>query len=855
MSFLRWLYKKTLPISERGFLIGDLEELYKDMILEKGKARALLWYIGQIIQSVPLFIKDKISWGCVMLLNYVKLAFRIILKNKGISFINIFGLSIAIGVSILSFLFVDFTYNRDTFHKNLENIFLVGNLIDTNGDVQKWGDSPTPLGPQLEADFPSVERAVRLKNWWCTVRRGDNVFKEGIMFADEGFFDMFTFPLQNDNKHPLAELNNLVLSKDAAIKYFGRENPIGKELKLTFHDNISEVFIVSGVAEEFPDNAGFNFNILLPYQNAFDLNIMREGDWKELTRATFVQVKNPDDIKTIKENFGNYIVMQNSADPDRKMKALFAEPLETLAEHSDKIHSTIISIFIHPGQLISILMIGIIFVTLASFNYMNISISYSAKRFREIGVRKVMGSNRKNLILQFVTENFILCLIAIIPGYLLGKYILVPWFNNMFGVFRFHADIFENVRLLIFFSGLILFIVFVSGLYPALYISSFNPTSIFRDKANIGGSRRLTKILLGIQLGFSLLLIADGVIFIQNSNYQYERDWGYNKESTICIPLEEENQFEVLKNNLSEYPGIKSIAGSRQHIGYAHINEGVELNDKIYNVQKFDVGFNYLETYGVDLKTGRYFSRDTKSDIENSVMVNETFLNSTGLLHPIGQKLLFHEKPYYIIGVVKDFHARELMRKIEPSVYFVKDDSSSLFLHLSFKAGTGMTTMDFVKATWKKLFQDSPFAGMFQNDLYGRYFYSMRSLADFSIFYSVVALLITCMGILSIVSLNIASKLKELGIRKVLGASNYSLAAIINKSFIRTIIVSTAISLPVTYYLMKSLMDSLWQYHAPVDAVPFTISIAVLFGASFLTLAIQTAKAVRANPVDTIRVE
>ena len=209
---------------------------------------------------------------------------------------------------------------------------------------------------------------------------------------------------------------------------------------------------------------------------------MQEDDWKDLTRATFIEVKKPDDLKTIGRQFKNYLGIQNAAEPDRKMTGLFFEPLTTLAENSVNIYASIIYINIHPGQLISILFMGIIFIGLASFNYMNIAVSYSAKRFREIGVRKVMGSNRKNLVYQFISENFILCLLAIIPGYLLGKYFFVPWFNEMFGVFKFHADIFENIRLLIFFSGLIIFIVLVSGLYPALYISSFNPTSIFRHK-------------------------------------------------------------------------------------------------------------------------------------------------------------------------------------------------------------------------------------------------------------------------------------------------------------------------------------------------------------------------------------
>ncbi len=855
MKLLRWIYKIFTPANEKVFLLGDLDEIYESMKSEKGSTIALLWCTAQVLKSIPFFITDKLKWGVVMFLNYLKLAFRIISKNKGISFINIFGLSIAIGVSILSFLFVDFHYNRDSFHENLNKIFLIGNTIDKNGETQKWGNSPTPLGPKIKADFPSVERVVRLKNFWCKVRHGDNVFKEGIMFADEEFFDMFTFPLTNNNPKPLSETKNVVLSKDAAIKYFGTENAVGQELRFTFLDNKDEMFVVSGVAEEFPDNAGFTFNILLPFQNAYDLGIIEENDWKDLTRATFIQVNHPGEIKVIENSFNNFLSIQNAAEPDRKMTGLFLEPLTTLAENSVNINANIIHISLHAGQLLSILFLGITFIGLASFNYMNISISYSAKRFREIGVRKVVGSDRKNLIYQFITENFILCLLAIIPGYLLGKYFFVPWFNQMFGVFQFNADIFENFRLLVFFAGLITFIVLISGLYPALYISSFNVTSIFRAKANIGGSRRLTKILLGFQLGFSLLAISDCIVFIQNSKYQYERDWGYDKESTICIPLESENQFERLRNSVKNNPNIKFVAGSREHLGYQSSNEGIQILDEKYNVEKFDIGFNYFETYGVDLKDGRYFSEDTKTDIENAVMVNETFIKSAGINNPINEKLLYGDKPYYIIGVVKDFHSRELMRKIEPSVYFVKDDSASTYLHVAFKSGAGLTTMDFVKDKWKELFPDSPFVGFFQNDIYGNYLYSMKSMAEFTTFYAIIALLITCMGILGIVSLNISSKMKELGMRKVLGASNLSLAGIINKSFVKTIIISSVISLPLAYYMMKTLMDSMWTYHAPVDAVPFAIAFGILIIASFFTLSYQTSKAVRTNPVDNIKTE
>ena len=373
--------------------------------------------------------------------SYFRLAWRNLMKNKLASLINIAGLSTAIGCCIVAFLFTDLFYNRDTFHTNGEHIFITRYTVNAgNDEIERWGDSPIPLGPALEADFPQVERAVRLASGSGYVRYEDKVFEENIRFVDAGFLDMFTFPLKYGDSHALSDNNAVVLSDELAEKYFGLDDPTGAQINIRFTDTTMVSFLVQGVTEKLPDKASFGFDLLIPFDNMRSLGHLDTEDWSQLITATFVQLNDPASITALASGMDRYLAQQNAASTERPILQFEFEPLLTMAQTAHSVRNRLSFLATNPGQVIYTLVTGLFLLFLSCFNYINIAITSVARRLKEIGIRKVVGGTRAQLIAQFLCENLFLCLLAMALGVLLGDAIFAPGFNKLFGVFHLHLE-------------------------------------------------------------------------------------------------------------------------------------------------------------------------------------------------------------------------------------------------------------------------------------------------------------------------------------------------------------------------------------------------------------------------------
>ena len=504
----------------------------------------------------------------LVLKNYFKMAYRNLLKNKLCSLINIVGLSVAIGCSIIFFLLLDLEYTSDRFHKNAENIFMVTYTLQGDQSEERWGDSPQPLGPALEAEFPQVGRAVRIADGKGTMRYGNKVFTESIRFVDPGFMDMFSFPLKLDDRTAISDKNSLVLCEAIAEKYFGEANPIGKQVVITFNRKYRETFFVRGVAEKFHHNASFSFGILASHEKLRDISEKDLDDWGTFISATFIQVNNPKDILSISAQMDRYVQRHNAERVDRPIESFAFEPLPTLSWESQEIKRSISS-GSTPEALILLFVIGLFLLLQACLNYVNITLASGTRRLKEIGIRKVVGSRRSQLVNQFLGENLLLCFCALLGGLLLTEFILLP------GLFEITGDpegvtlrdLFSNPHFWMFLVLLLLLTGVGAGAYPAWVISRLQPVSIMKDKLKIGGKKRFTSLLLSFQFGMSFLIICLVVTFLQNNRYQQRRDWGYNQEHVITIRLEKGEQFDVLKNVVIQNPNVIQTAGALHHIG------------------------------------------------------------------------------------------------------------------------------------------------------------------------------------------------------------------------------------------------------------------------------------------------
>ena len=791
-----------------------------------------------------------------MLKSYFRLAVRNLLKHKLPSLINVIGLATAIGCSIVFYILLDLEYSSDRFHENVKNIFMITYTLEGDQDARRWGDSPLPLGPALSAEHPQVESCVRIADQNATIRYRDNAYGETIRFVDPNFLDMFSFPLKTGEKRALQEKNFLVLSEEMAIKYFGDEFPIGKELVLKIAPSREDIFTVKGVAKKFPHNASFGFGMLASFENWEDLLAGDKDDWTSFITATFIQVKDPQDISTIASQMEKHIDRHNAANVDRPIVLFSFEPLATLSWESQEIERSISS-GSTPQALILLFTIGLFILLQACFNYVNIALASGSWRHKEIGIRKVAGCQRSQLIRQFLGENLLVCLMALSVGLLLTEFVLLPGLMEIMGntAKLTLLDLWGNWRLWLFFASLLLLTGIGAGAYPALIISRLQPISIMSDRIKITGKKRFTGFLLALQFGIAFIIICMVVTFLQNNRYQMNRDWGYSQEHVINIRLERGEQFEVLRNSISRNPDVIQTAGSKHAIGRSSEQAVVEFEAKKHEVMRLDTGLNYLETLGVRLKEGRFFLPDHVADLDSSIVVNERFLQEMGWQSGSGRVVRYGNKLYTVIGVIADFHHDFFFEEIKPVFSRLVSEEEFHILSIRVKAGAGVQSATAFQEKWRQLFPDSEYSSFFQDSVFDRGYRNNLTITKIFTATAIITLIISCMGLFGLVTLMINRRMKELSIHKVLGASSFQIANLISRRFMLLLLGAILAGLPLGYFFLQSLLDGVYRYHISLGAVPFVLAALAVLTAAVATIATQVYKAAIRNPIDAIRYE
>ncbi len=788
-----------------------------------------------------------------MVKNFIKTALRSLRKNKLTTFINIFGLSLAIGCSLVVYVFVDFAYNQDTFHENRASTFLLKNTISRNGAEQVWGDSPAPIGEMLLEDFPQIKHLVRIDGSNVVIKNGDNIFNEYVRFADPAFLEVFTFPLEEGDPKALEDPSKVIISKKMAEKYFGKEKALGQVLEIVANDK-KESFVVGGVAKKFPKSASFAFGVLINFEKKFSIYEKEDrNDWTDFIGATFIQLNNPDDIAYISSNMDKYIQIQNQADEDWPAKSYTFEPMTTLSLNSHAISGDISGGDDPTGRMVLLTIAGFM-MALACFNYINISISTASKRLKEIGIRKVIGGTRFQLIFQFIGENLIICFFALILGAIWARTLFGPWFNDQFDI-GLELNFYENINAWLFMTLLLLITGVGSGAYPSLYVSSFSPVSILRGKQTIARKNVFTKVFLTFQFVLSIITIVFGITFSQNAEYQKTRDWGYNQAQTLVIPVADEQAYKLMFDAFSQNSNIASLAGSANHLGKSAGMSVIEIHDNKFETRRLRVGHNYLETFDIRLKKGRLFEQGRSTDLDENVVVNETFVRNMGWEDALNQKFSHDTIQYNVIGVVEDFHYYNFDNKIEPAYFAMAKEEDYNFLSLKVKKGGINSTEEQAKALWKEHVPDSPYTGFFQDQVFERYFQQLKGHGRIMGFTAVLAIILSCMGLFGLVSINVAARMKEFSIRKVLGAGVYPIFNGINKQYIWLISIACIIGIPISYFMVSMLFTEIYEYHMPLTAAPFVVSTFIIFGIALATVSTQIYKVIMANPVDALRDE
>ncbi len=851
-AFFRWYCRQ----SRYEEIHGDLEELYYERIETLGISKAKFMYWWDVIrccQSYAWKIPKTQNYSTTMMLkNYLKTSRRSMIKNPLSSFINIFGLAVAIGICLVVYSFVDYDYSIDQFHKNKYNVYLSTFYVDRDGKIEQYGTAPTPLATMLKEDFSHVKKVCRMEDRNVVVKFEDHVFHERVTYTDATFLEMFTFPLKWGDPSTLADVNTIILSYDMAKKYFGEENPVGKEILVKFSEAYSKPFNISGVAEKFPKARAIHFNCLINFQNfttshpSYDLN-----DWSGFINATLVQVDHPSDINFVESKMDKYKKLQNEVQVDWSIESFKFEQLEGLHFKSGDIRGDISHDNFFEGRLMLPIIAGFMLI-LACFNYINIAIVSAAKRLKEIGLRKVVGANRRLVIVQFLLENVIVTSIALFIGLFLAYFMFLPWFLNISGM-DLELKLLD-VQLWIFLLGILIITGIASGIYPAFYISKFQAVNIFKGAVRFGKNNPLTKILLGFQLILACITITGAVMFTQNSAYQAKRSWGYNQKQSLYVKVGNQAEYEKLKWSMMQDPNVIIQSGSKDHLGKYASLAVIHAPDREYEVHQLSVEPNYFETMGIELKEGRFFQKFQNSD-KDAIIVNELFVENLALTSPIGTAFDIDSARYEIIGVAKNFHLYNFYAALRPTIFKVVDPKDIQYLSLKVSKGKVQETYGNLQENWASLFPETPFAGGFQDDVWGSFYEELDVMQRFNRVVAYIAVLLASMGLYGLVTLNVSGRMREFSIRKALGAGLKNISRSVSKQYILLSVIALLIGTPLSFIVTKAQLQMLFAHHMPIDYSGVIIAVFILITVLLFVVFTQVYKVQKSDPVSGLRGE
>jgi putative ABC transport system permease protein len=843
---------------------GDMEEIFYDNVerLSLKKARRIYtWEMLKLLRPVLLKNLEVLHQlnHHAMFKNYFKISIRGLMKNPLNSFINVFGLAVAIGLCVFAYAFARWTYNTDQFHVNKHKVHLVTFFANRDGSLQQYGQAPRPLGEMLKEDFPQIKKICRVEDRNVVIKQGDQVFHERLRYVDPAFLEMFTFPLKWGNPGSLQDINSIVLNEKMAIKYFGDENPIGRDLLVKFNEDTGKAFKVTGVAHEFHDAHTIEFDFLINFENLrSSVSGYDFGDWSQFVNATLIQVDDQDHLSAIKQGMEKYRNLQNEAvDEDWAITSFAFEPLATLHLRSSKIRDDIsMSSDSKTEAILYIAIICLFMLALACFNYINIAIVTAVKRLKEIGVRKTIGASRGIVIVQFLTENLVVTSFALVIGILLGTYFFIPWLEN---IDHFNLEFtLADKNLWMYLPAVLLFTAIASGIYPSLYISRFQVVGILKGAMRFGTKNNLTKVLLGIQLVLACVLITAGVMFNQNTDYMAKRSWGYEQQQALFVAVPDQAAFEKMNTRVEQNPHVLSVSGSEHHLGKSHTRVVLHFPDRQFEVDQMSVDPNYFSTMGLHLTDGRLFQENFESD-KKTVVINEEFAKtitaSTVPINTIGQVFKIDSIQYEVIGVVKDFHSYNFFKKVNPAIFRVADKNNYHYLSVRVQPGSELETYKALQSQWAELCPETPFDGGFQEDVWGDYFEQLDVHASVWRAFAFLAVVLASLGLYGLVTLNVAGRVKEFSIRKILGAEIKSIAGNITRQYVSLFVVGLGIGAPISYLLVKKLLDSVYWYHVPVTYSGVSAAVAILVLVLLITVSTQVGKIMRSNPVNGLKVE
>ena len=849
---LEWILKRFLQREEVYEKLGDFEESYCEYLQERGRLAAAVWYLIQIIKAVPSFISNSCYGSVTMFSNYLKAAYRNLTRNKTYSFLNVMGLAVSIAAFLMISLYVLFELSYDRYHENAGRIFEV-----IAGDQAV---TPAPLAPALMDEFPEVERATRLSGSFQDLVRFKNktFLEEQWVWADENVFDVFTFPLiSGDKQTALKDPNSVVLTENMAKKYFGSEDPMGKVIEWSGFD-VKNDFIVTGVMKNIPDNSHIKADFFASFKTMTNFPSFSPENfgWGNYWCHTFFLIREGSDYRVLQDKYPAFLESRTGVKHDwdffnKSLIDLHLESVDTLFHFSSV--SDIRYIYIFSAVAFIILLI-------AGVNYINLTTALAARRFQEVGIRKVVGAQRFQLIRQFLMESLFLTFLALVMAVALAHF-LMPIFNNLIQSDQSVA-LFRNAMLFMALLIIGLCVGVLSGIYPAVFMANFTPFGAIKGISSTKSKKvRLRNMLVIIQFAISIFLIISTLVISSQLHFIRNKKLGFSKNHILIIPLTNRNIYENLyafKQEMLKNPDVKRTSVSTTipmkidwHNSFYYRNvENPENNHIVSHYARVD--YDFIDLFEMEIVKGRNFREEIDHD-KNTYIINETIARKIGWEDPVGK--LFHNqgRTGTIVGVVKDFHNENMHIPIGEVTLILAPEQGNL-ISVKIDSNDIPRTLAAIEKVWDKFSGGYPFEYEFMDERYDSMYKSEIRLGRAFNYFSVLAVFLCCLGLFGLASFAVEQGTKEIAIRKVLGASVPELVKMLSWQFLKLVFIANLIAWPIAYYVMNSWLQS-FIYRVDMSWVIFFMAGITAVIIAFMTVFVQTAKAALANPADSLRYE
>ncbi len=792
-----------------------------------------------------------------MFLNYLKVTWRNIKRYKGYSFINIVGLAVGLACCILILLWIQDELSYDRFHTNWDDLYRVVTEWRKTEPASHYWPVCAPLAPALKEDYPEIIKAAR----FTRLRRDqlikfeDKHFTEAqICLTDPDFFEMFTFPfIQGDPQTALSHPNSLVLIEGVAAKYFGSEDPLGKTINI----NNEYDFTVTGIIKNIPHNSHLQFDILIPFIRIEDFETAWAvlDNWTLSGFATYVQLEKKVSAQDLTNKIATYLQKHVQESKD----VIYLQPLKDIHLYSSHIQFGIDG----QGDIRYVYIFSIVaffILIIASINFMNLATARSSNRAKEVGLRKVVGARRVQLIRQFFCESVVMAFLSLILAVVLVE-LFLPVFSHLSGK-QLTLDLSSHTNILLVIVIMTLFTGFLSGTYPALFLSSLRPVKVLKGTLKTEGRGYLfRRILVVSQFSLSILLIVCTIVVSQQVGYMRNKKLGLDREHVVYLPIRDElvQRYEALKNELLKNTGIKNVAASSNlpTSGVILTTDKVTWEGKnpedVVVLEVTSTGYDFIETFNMEMIKGRSFSKFYSSDEEEAIVINETAMKIIGMEDPVGKQLVFGDSATTIIGIVKDYHFKSLHSEIEPLILAIVP-SLYRYVFVKLDAGNIPNTLTHIKSTWKTFFPDTPFEFHFLDEAYDRLYRSEQRMGTLFNYSTILAVLISCLGLFGLASFMAEKRTKEIGVRKVLGASIPGIVVLLNRQFIKWVLIANIAAWPIAYYAMSKWLQG-FAYRINLEIWTFALAALAALAIATITVSYQSVKAALQNPIESLRYE